>query len=319
MKKFLGRLAATALLALPLAAHALPFSSLVVFGDSLSDAGDSPSAVASLIKLAPGFAPPPPYDGGRFSNGPVGVENLASIRGINNPLQFQDFAVGGATTADIRNMINNVYLAHTGGLADPNALYMVWGGPNNFFGGSTDYLGAANDIFASTKALLDAGARMALIPTMPDISRTPDAAKAAAQLDLAFPGTGAGAALLAGLHNLSLAYDAALNGVVTNLRGLYPGANIIGFDTMGAANAILDNPGAYGFTNVTDSCVATPACVTDPSQWDHYFYWDGKHPTAAVHAIFGSLLAMTVPEPGTLLLMGLALVGIAATRRRVRA
>jgi phospholipase/lecithinase/hemolysin len=65
--------------------------------------------------------------------------------------------------------------------------------------------------------------------------------------------------------------------------------------------------------------VATPACVSDPSQWDNYFYWDGKHPTAAVHAIFGSLFAMTVPEPGTLLLMGLALVGIAATRRRVRA
>src|SRR5689334_18901018 len=66
-------------------ADASPITSVVVYGDSLSDNGNLFAAV--------GF-PPPPYFHGRFSDGPVAVEQLAASLGV--PLF--DFAVGGATT-----------------------------------------------------------------------------------------------------------------------------------------------------------------------------------------------------------------------------
>ena len=66
-------------------ASASTFTSVIVYGDSLSDNGN-------LYALT--GQPPAPYYNGRFSNGPVAVEYLASTLGV--PLS--DFAWGGATT-----------------------------------------------------------------------------------------------------------------------------------------------------------------------------------------------------------------------------
>ena len=73
------RLFATAALAAATAAHAGPFSDMVVFGDSLSDTGN----VASLTTAVFGSTFPA-YPGavGRFSNGPVWVETLAAGLGL---------------------------------------------------------------------------------------------------------------------------------------------------------------------------------------------------------------------------------------------
>src|ERR1051325_6177463 len=68
-------------------ANADQFKRLIVFGDSLSDNGN-------LFALSGNTYPPPPYYLGRFSNGPVWVEDLAERLGV--PLD--DFAVGGANT-----------------------------------------------------------------------------------------------------------------------------------------------------------------------------------------------------------------------------
>ena len=66
-------------------AQASPFSSLIVYGDSLSDNGNLFAAVGQ---------PEAPYYLGRRSNGPVAVEQLAVLLGV--PLI--DFAWIGATT-----------------------------------------------------------------------------------------------------------------------------------------------------------------------------------------------------------------------------
>lgn len=94
------------------------FSKLYVFGDSLSDAGNTYKASYDPV-LGVGF-PPPPY-AQRFSNGPVWVEYLGQKLGlqptlvselpieqtadqpsdqpsVNQPSQGINFAVGGATT-----------------------------------------------------------------------------------------------------------------------------------------------------------------------------------------------------------------------------
>src|SRR5580700_5150096 len=61
------------------------FTSVVVYGDSLSDNGNLFAATGQ---------PPAPYFEGRRSNGPVAVEQLATALGV--PLH--DFAWIGATT-----------------------------------------------------------------------------------------------------------------------------------------------------------------------------------------------------------------------------
>ena len=95
------------------AAQALPYSNLVFFGDSLSDTGN-------VLSLTTAFAPPPfpnfPGAPGRFSNGPVWTEYLASGLGFasaSNPSNLlftgtsvvpigppggQNFSYGGART-----------------------------------------------------------------------------------------------------------------------------------------------------------------------------------------------------------------------------
>lgn len=128
-----------ALLSLPASLLANPFSSIVVYGDSLSDNGN--------LFAATGY-PPSPYYNGRFSNGPVTVEQMATAFGV--PLY--DFAYGGATTG-IGNLADNGTTTSLGGLGLPgmqtelastqgslsslvnlnSALFVVWGGPNDFF------------------------------------------------------------------------------------------------------------------------------------------------------------------------------------------
>src|SRR3954462_11973986 len=73
-----------------------PFSNLVVFGDSLSDIGNISSATF-------GTTPGPSYYNGRFSNGPVYAETLATGLGLpalaRSTASGNDYAYGGAQTA----------------------------------------------------------------------------------------------------------------------------------------------------------------------------------------------------------------------------
>ncbi len=82
------------------------FSTLYTFGDSLSDAGSSDSAIMSLYKTLGNNCDPshlcPPYFDGRFSNGPVASEQLAAqlFPGGLTPMNFRSYAVAGANTGD---------------------------------------------------------------------------------------------------------------------------------------------------------------------------------------------------------------------------
>ena len=76
----------------------VPFSNLVVFGDSLSDTGN-------LFKVSEGLFPPsPPYFEGRFSNGNLVVDLLAdSLELAENQSFLEDgsnYAFGGAQTGE---------------------------------------------------------------------------------------------------------------------------------------------------------------------------------------------------------------------------
>src|SRR4051812_44740389 len=161
---------------------AAPFSSVVVYGDSLSDNGN-------LFAVA-GQPGPPAYFPGRASNGMVAVELLAGLWGV--PLS--DYAWSGATTGIGNHLdaggtptslgMNNLpgmttsFSLSSAAIAPlaSSALLIVWGGPDDFLSPSPldpTPIAVANrafsDIVGIVSGLRSLGAQHILVPGMPDL------------------------------------------------------------------------------------------------------------------------------------------------------
>jgi phospholipase/lecithinase/hemolysin len=95
-------------------------------------------------------------------------------------------------------------------------------------------------------------------------------------------------------------FNAALPGLIAGLEAA-PGfdVNIVLVDEFSLAQAVISNPAAYGFTNVTDP--AFPAHIGDAGQ---YLFWDPIHPTAAGQRLIADAVLTAIPEPGVLPLVG---------------
>ena len=78
LRRLLGALAFALAGVASLPAHAGPYTSMYVFGDSLSDTGNLNVATGGTQP-----APGQPYFNGRFSDGPVWVETLAAGLGLS--------------------------------------------------------------------------------------------------------------------------------------------------------------------------------------------------------------------------------------------
>jgi thermolabile hemolysin len=257
--RFLVALAAILSLLLPAWVGAAPYSNIYVFGDSLSDSG----RIFAMV----GF-PGKPYYQGRFSNGPIWVENAAPILGLTfDPAT--NFAYGGAKS-DASNTSRllpglsaeiDLYLA-ADKVADPRALYVVWAGSNDFFSGSTDIDKVVANIVAALGRLHTAGAQYFLVGGLPDLGLTPYARANG---------------LTAALSATSAGYNRALRKALAGLD--YPVAYV---EVAALQQKIVTNPSAHGFQNVVDACLQGAQVCDHP---DGYLYWDDKHPTAAVHKL----------------------------------
>ena len=98
----------------------LSFQNLVVFGDSLSDNGNTFISVG---------LPKAPYYDGRWTNGRNWVDYFSQLAGIPDVSAFlrnggTNFAVGGSTSLYLAGEIAT-YLADNAGRADPANLYVV--------------------------------------------------------------------------------------------------------------------------------------------------------------------------------------------------
>jgi phospholipase/lecithinase/hemolysin len=286
--RLLAGLVGSLLLSLGGSSTASAYSSVYVFGDSLSDSG----AFGHLLGGA--FCPAPPYAGCRFSNGPTWAENLAAGLGAAANTAYApgggtNYAIGGERSDELLasgTAINGGQIpdfsGDVGGVADPNALYIVWAGGNNFLQNSPPgtFLpaDAAQDIVDSVLALSALGATDFLVANLP----------------IADP--------------WAFTFNAALSAGLATLTGL----NIVEFDVLSFFIGVVSNPAAYGLTNVSTPCFDGVTACANPGQ---YLLWDTVHPTAAAHELLAEAAFHLVPEPGTGLLVIAGLLGIAGWRR----
>jgi len=305
----------------PLKASAQNYDDIYVFGDSFSDTGN-------VFNFTNGAIPPSPtYFNGRFSNGPVWVEYLASKLGLTfNP--NNNFAFGGATTGS-----ENLGLSFLPGLkqqidefttlnqsADRNALYVIWAGTNDylkyFFDDIPNPTESVANLSAAITSLTAVGAENILVVNLPDLGK--------------FPVTGGNIQTASILSNFTNAHNSNLATTINLLnQQLSPEANIIPFDINSLFNRIIADPDEFGFTNVTDSCVGelsvvpievpVKPVVCEP---DKFLFWDELHSTTATNQLIGefaffALQPASVPESSTVLGV-LAVSGLSALSLRKR-
>ncbi len=302
--------AATAMLAAAPAAAAAP-SQLIVFGDSLVDAGN-------IFLATGGFGPTNVYNNpsrgyfpGRFTNGPdytdllslrlYGTLSTASLAGGSN------YAFGGATAvtnADpVPDLVAQLATYSAGHAVDANALYILNFGGNDDFaieGGAVPaalvpaYTAAlVNSIAGAVQALDAGGATRILVTGIPNTTPT-------------------GAAL-----------DAALQSKLDSLT--LTNATLLRFSYQNFFTRLAADPARYGVAPFTQAGACfdhlSPPATADCSG---YFSVDGTHPIAPIQAAIYREVAHIagiglVPEPASWALMvsGFGVIGSAMRRQRV--
>ena len=287
-------------------ANAVQFSGVYVFGDSLSDAGyfrpfllsiGVPAATAATL--------------GRFTTnpGPVWSELIAQYYGGNpNPSNAGGgiYAQGGArVTASststppgslqrpVSTQITE-YLNSSGGSANANALYAIWGGANDLLQAGAAGVASANDVAAQSARLRAAGARYIMVFGIPNIGLSPDAIAGGPAAQAQFTAASAG-------FNITMFNALAATG-----------QHVIPVDTFTLFTEVLSNASAFGFTNVTgtacgpfppfapagrNSQFCTGANLVPGATPSNYAFADGVHPTTAAHAIIADFAKSLIDGP----------------------
>jgi phospholipase/lecithinase/hemolysin len=306
-----GRLAcALALLALAGGfGRAEPITQIVVFGDSLSDTGNTYTATGGHVP------PSPPYAGGRFTSGPNWVQQFAARLGVPSPAPSlqggTDYAYGYAQTGigssptpvpgvSVPNLYTQVASFLAGHSPAAGQLFAVWAGANDFFTGHADPAVSAANVAAALQPLARTGATNFLVLNLPALGDTPF-------------GSTLPSAQRQALNALTAAFNSDLSGDLRQLQADAPGITIHTVDTATLLQQVQARPSAYGFTNVTNAALLT-GHAGDPG----YLFWDSVHPTTQGHALIAAAAVQAVPEPAALTLLSLGLAGAALGRRRPR-
>ena len=291
-----------------------PYSTMIVFGDSLADAGQFPDAggpPGATLRFTNRVGPTFQNGSGEvfalnsstLLGGLLGVApgdlqaSTSPVRAAQGLADGNNWAVGGDRTDQIlaaittQSQVANTdtttgvttvfrsrpgYLVENNFRADPNALYYLTGGGNDFLQGRVlspgQAVSAANNLADSAQVLSQAGARYIMVWLLPDIGRTP----AVFGTPLQGPST-----LLSGVFNQQL---------VNRLGQI--NAEVIPLNVPGLVREVLQEPARYGLAadqNLVGTCFSGNSCTAnstygingltpDPTR---LLFNDGVHPTVA--------------------------------------
>lgn len=265
-------------------AHA--YTSLVAYGDSLSDDGNT-----GLFPLGDGVK--------RFTDQAIWVELLAGATGS----KLYDVAFGGATTGMDNPAMGSAglglqwqisafqpYFSHSLDMND--TLFTVWAGANDFFQGR-DFGQAAANVGVALESLASGGARDILVPNLPNLGCTP-AFYNDQNPDGVFEAMASG---------WSLAYNAALESELVDFQTNHSDVNIFYLDVNSLFEGLLEYDAQGNIINFDE------------------LFWDPVHPTIVGHENIanGAIQVLdTVPVPAPLILLGSGLLGLSALHRRFR-
>lgn len=290
------------------------YTSLVIFGDSLSDTGN----IAHLTQTQFVVRYPGPlfnYTNGRFTDGTdtrpaataffgTWVDQLAAT--LPTPFVLKNsldggtnYAFGDATTEDgtrtttatvagtpvsltIENMGQQVidYLA-THPTPTRQTLYILWGGANDLYADSSaaSVSAAVNREMALAQRLVDAGAADLLLADLPPLGSV--------------PGHAADTATATALNAATQSFNSQLHsGLISlNLSNRGKALRLFNSQTNLLFQVVTANAAALGFTNLT-----SPAQSISGNP-DTYLFWDTLHPTTAIHHLLATTAATLIQPP----------------------
>ncbi|MFI3244334.1 MAG: SGNH/GDSL hydrolase family protein [Akkermansia sp.] len=273
-------------------AQAADYTQFYIFGDSLSDAGNT--------------ANPEPFNaGGRFSNGKVWNEYLAEMLDMPVPTKSDNYKAGDTPAALATNFARGGAMTHLGTatlnvpsvrqqikskINDKNLgfsrygqdfaatdLVSLWAGANNlFFSGQTMIAHkfveggkrAAKEQADSLALLIHQGAKNIIVFNLPDIGKTPCYAT--------MP-EGAAAATA-----FSLTYNETLTAYLDVYEKEYPDVKMTRIDMKAIFEMLYTEPEKHGFSDYKTPLIK--ALTADPKvDVGKYVFYDDVHPTTMTH------------------------------------
>jgi outer membrane lipase/esterase len=285
---------------------------MAVFGDSLSDTGNV-FALTGMVSTRPFNASnipdsPYPIGGLNFSNGHIWIWNVGER--LNNvpdvsaalraPQAFNNYAYGGARARDgvtpVPSLTQQVglYIASRDNVSNTRQFIVIGG--NDVRDAISAYL-TGNAVVASQiiteaitaisdniQSLAASGAQDFLVGNVPDLGKVPAV-------------TAFGPLASALSSNITAQFNNALEVTLVELETALD-IHITRLDLFSFINSVVDDPGAYGLLNVTDSCLV-PAVLTDAicENPEGYLFWDGIHPTRIGHQLIAEEAIRTLGLP----------------------
>lgn len=245
------------------------------FGDSITDNGN-------MYVTTAGNIPPAPYFYGRFTNGITWVEILMLRLGLTNN-QLSNYAIGGAQTHSsvppgLELQTDKFLEEHVA--IKPTDLFVVWSGANDYiYDAVVDLNKIQNsvDIIGNVITRLSSyGAKVFLVPNVPDISATPWAYSRD---------------FINGNHELSTSiarsveeHNKRLNKKLSALeRSLH--VTIVRLDVFSRIRDAVRHPARYQLKNVKEACYDPDKPLGEQvcGEPRDYLFWDYMHPTEHMH------------------------------------
>ena len=284
---------------------AQPVSKLILFGDSLSDNGNS------YEYSHHNHPPEPDYYHGRFSNGPIWIDYVIDeIFSDKIHQQLVNYAFGGATVlqsfnhaVSLTQEVDSYLLTHPN---KPKAKtwFIIWMGANDYMQDPLNSRLFVNKVLAemqrNIERLCEHGAEHIIIMGLPDLGYAPFAKNFDFQTQLS---------KLVAMHNH------ALKKLIVNLQARFAATDFHYLDVNRVFNLMMTQSKRYGFTYNDEPCLeprldnySIKTANKAGNSWlaqilskhiqnkncNEYLFLDQIHPTTLAHKIIAQQFLETI-------------------------